>query len=136
MAKMTMCGYDCTLCQAFVLNIEKDDKRETLSAMWMKYYDLDIPADSIYCDGCRCDKPDAKRIDICCPIRACVMDKGIEHCGDCDNYPCALFAQRVGLSMAEVKRQQGDCFDANEYDEYLRAYDNKTRLDAYVSRAE
>ena len=48
-----MCGYSCDLCKAFVSNIINKDEREILSNMWKKYYDLDIPTEEIYCDGCR-----------------------------------------------------------------------------------
>lgn len=60
--KLTMCGYCCDMCKAFVGNIKKKDERNILSDYWKKYYDLSIPAENIKCDGCRCKKPDAHRI--------------------------------------------------------------------------
>ena len=78
-----MCGYKCDLCKAFATNIINKDEREILSNMWKKYYDLDIPPEEIYCDGCRCNKENAKRIDDDCPVRKCVIDKKIDNCGEC-----------------------------------------------------
>ncbi len=37
--KMTMCGYCCELCKAYVVNISRKDERERLSNVW---YNLQI----------------------------------------------------------------------------------------------
>jgi len=129
-----MCGYRCDLCKAFAPNVKKNDQREKLLQMWNKYYGGfdDWKIEDVYCDGCRCDKPNAKRIDMGCPVRKCVVEKGLNHCGDCEDYPCAIFDQRGGLTFDEAKSKLGDEFDASEYEEYLRAFDNKTRLAEYI----
>lgn len=128
---MTMCGYRCDLCKAYVANIDKKDEREELSRMWKKYYGLDVPTGDIYCDGCRNMKPDAKRVDTGCTVRVCVMEKGIKHCGDCEEYPCQKFNGRIGLSFERAKKELGSDFDADEYKEYIEAYDNVTRINEY-----
>lgn len=51
MGELALCGYRCDLCKAFAANIKANDQRKTLSEKWMKYYGLDIPADSIFCEG-------------------------------------------------------------------------------------
>lgn len=51
-----MCGYCCNLCKAFAPNIKNNGQREELSKVWEEYYDLDVPADDVYCDGCRCEE--------------------------------------------------------------------------------
>ena len=127
--KITMCGYDCGLCKAYAPNIKKNDQREELSRMWKKYYDLDIPAKNIYCEGCRCEKTDAVRIDSDCPVRKCVIESNQKHCGECAKYSCDTFSQRKGLSIEEAREKAHDDFDPDEYNEYLLAYDNKTRLE-------
>ncbi len=134
MEVLTMCGYRCDLCKAFTPNIKNKDEREFLSHMWMKYYGLDIPADRIYCDGCRCFSEDAKRIDMGCPVRKCVLEKGIEHCGDCSSYPCTTFEERRGLSLNEAKEKLGDKFCEDEFYSCLLAYDNMTRLNEYTKK--
>ena len=128
MSELTMCGYCCDRCKAFAANIQRKDERAQLSAMWKKYYDLDYKADEIYCDGCRCDKPDAKRIDMNCPVRECVIERTLAHCGECGKYPCEIFKLREGMCFEEAETKLGDHFSADEYMEYLSAYDNKTRL--------
>ena len=136
MAELTMCGYRCDLCKAFSQNIEKKDEREKLSAVWKKYYKLDIPAKNIYCDGCRCGKPDSKRLDTDCPVRDCVIKKGILHCGQCKEYPCEKSNHRKGLTFDEAKQQFGEHFDPNEYNDFLAAYDNQNTLNQYIKELE
>ena len=46
---------------------------------------------TIICDGCSCEKEDPVLLDPACKARKCVIDKGIEHCGYCDRYPCEIF---------------------------------------------
>ena len=55
---------------------------------------------SVGCNGCTTiDKPfwgDS------CPLKACCETKGLEHCGQCDGFPCELL---VGFAFDE---SQGD----------------------------
>ena len=127
--RLTMCGYLCDICKAFASNIKKKDERECLSALWRKYYDLDINVENIYCEGCWSMKEDARRIDNNCPVRACVLQNRLDNCGQCSKYPCEVFMERKGLSYEEAKKEQGQLFDEEEYEEYMLAYDNKSRLD-------
>jgi len=134
MSNITMCGYRCDLCKAFAPNIMKNDQRNQLSTMWNKYFGFYIPPEEIYCDGCRNDKPEAKHLDSDCPVRKCVLEKGMDHCGECSEYPCGTFKQREGLCLGEAKKQQGDRFNDDEYNEFILAYDNKTTLAEYINR--
>ena len=100
--KISMCGYRCDLCKAFAPNIQSNDEREVLSSMWNKYYELSIPLEKIYCDGCRAASESVKRIDMKCPVRTCVMKKLVDHCGECTEFPCEVFHERKGLSFQEA----------------------------------
>ena len=134
MFELSMCGYRCDLCSAYVKNINNNDERKRLSEIWTKYYGLNISAEEIYCDGCRCSKDNAKRIDEDCPVRVCVLERQIEHCGYCNNYPCETFEQRQGLSCVEAKNKLNENFNQEEYDRFLLSYDNKNRLDIFKKR--
>lgn len=129
---ISMCGYKCSACKAYVKNFKKNDQRNTLAATWKKYYNLDIQGE-IYCDGCRCEKKDAIRIDVACPVRNCVLGKSLNHCGECVEYPCKVFREREGLTFEEAAKQVGSDFSAEIYKEFLSAFDNKTRLKKYKS---
>ena len=125
--KLAMCGYCCDMCKVFARNVKKKDQRASLSAYWERYYGLLIPAEKMQCDGCRCKKSGARRIDDSCPVRACVMGKKLEGCWACTSYPCEVFRSRKGLSPGEADAVSE--LDIAEYYEYLGAFDNKSRLD-------
>lgn len=125
--KSAMCGYCCDMCKAFAGNVKKNDQRAILSEYWKKYYGLDIPAEKMQCDGCRCKKDDARRIDGACPVRACAMGRKFHDCSECAEYPCENFLSRKGLSLEEADAACG--LDLWDYYEYLSAFDNKSRLD-------
>ena len=130
--KTTMCGYCCDMCKAFAGNVKKNDQRAILSEYWKKYYGLNIPAEKMQCDGCRCKKDDARRIDGACPVRACVLERKLHDCSACEGYPCQAFLSRKGLSLEEA---DGACgLDLQDYYEYLGAFDNKSRLDRRKKR--
>ena len=86
----------------------------------------------IYCDGCRCIKKGAKRIDGGCPVRECVINNAINSCADCNKYPCSLFEQREGLCFEKAQMMKGDSFCEKEYYEFILAYDNKSRLEGLI----
>ena len=124
---LTMCGYCCDMCKAFVGNTRKKDEREILAGYWKRYYGLNIPVENMNCDGCRCKKADAHRVDDACPVRACVQDRKLTDCSECTDYPCEIFLSRKGLSHAEADGIEE--LDIPSYYEYLGAYDNQSRLD-------
>ncbi|MDA3847800.1 MAG: DUF3795 domain-containing protein [Vallitaleaceae bacterium] len=132
LSAMTMCGYRCDLCKADIGNIRKKDERDVISQVWRKYYDLDIAKGDIYCDGCRCTRKDAKRIDNNCPVRACVLSRGLSSCADCKAYPCKTFFERKGLSIEEAKERLASDFNREEYMAYLSAFDNYTRINKII----
>ena len=119
--EFAMCGCRCDLCKAYRPNAEKNDQREVLAKLWHKYYGLD-PSVMECCDGCKNNPSDTG-----CPVRKCVLAKELRHCGDCGDFPCDVFGQRCGSFSEEAKKG----FDMDEYNEYILAYDNKTRLKAY-----
>ena len=59
------------------------------------------------------------------------MERNLNHCGECVEYPCKVFKEREGLSFDEAAKRVGDDFNVDEYNELLSAYDNKTRLGKY-----
>ena len=86
------CGMRCDLCLIYRPNVEREDRRAQICAVWRKMmpgFDPD-PA-KVICDGCSCDKADAVLFTQGCQARQCVLDRGILHCGHCNEYPCAIF---------------------------------------------
>jgi len=63
-------------------------------------------------------------IDEDCPIRACVLDRGIENCSRCEEYGCRKFETRV------VDRYDLEDIPEEDYQRFIRPYENKRRFDA------
>ncbi|MDR1689922.1 MAG: DUF3795 domain-containing protein [Clostridiales bacterium] len=123
---LAMCGCRCDLCKAYTPNVKISDQRKTLAQMWNKYYGLD-PSVMDKCGGCRNSPSDEN-----CPVRKCVFEKNLSHCGDCADFPCEVFYQRCGSFPEEAKKD----FNMEEYNEYILAYDNETRLKEYIAKRE
>jgi hypothetical protein len=79
---LTRCGYRCDLCLAYRPNVEAHpENRQILSDGWHTYFGFRIPADQICCDGCMSEDP--KLIDTACPVRPCVLERGLASCATC-----------------------------------------------------
>ncbi|MGN1305657.1 MAG: DUF3795 domain-containing protein [Oscillospiraceae bacterium] len=86
------CGMRCDLCLIYRSNVQKNDRRKEICEVFGKIYqDFNPDPNTIICDGCSCEKEDPVLLDPTCKARKCVIDKGIEHCGYCDRYPCEIF---------------------------------------------
>jgi hypothetical protein len=80
---LSLCGYRCDLCAA-----RSDDPavRQKLVDGWRKYLGHQMyTSENVRCDGC---KSDGKLADKTCPVRPCAMEKGLDSCAYCDEFPC------------------------------------------------
>jgi hypothetical protein len=117
------------LCLAYKSNIEANpENAQKLSDGWHKYFGLRIPPGKIYCDGCMADQP--RLIDQSCPVRPCVIEKGKKNCAECDQYICEKLKERI-VEFAEVKCRMGKELPDDDYECFIRPYENKRRLDAF-----
>jgi hypothetical protein len=75
------CGLFCPSCMVYIASRETPENREKIAQT------IGLPADTLFCDGCRSDR----RYVYCnsCKMIACVAEKGIDFCGQCNEYPCA-----------------------------------------------
>lgn len=86
------CGMRCDLCLIYRPNVEREDRRAEICAVWKKQnLNFDGDPSAIICDGCSCEREDAVYFDKNCRTRSCVLEKGYEHCGFCEDYPCVIF---------------------------------------------
>ena len=126
---LSRCGYRCDLCLAYKENIEEDDRRELLSDGWNKFFGFRIPSEDIYCEGCVSSDPTgAELIDKKCPVRKCVIEKGIEDCSECEDYFCEKLESRL-VSYEELAEKYGSEIDQDEREMFIRPYENKKRLE-------
>jgi len=77
------CGYRCDLCAA---RSHDPALRQKLVEGWRKYLGHQMyTAQNVRCDGCM---NDGRLADKNCPIRPCAIQKGVENCAYCDEFPC------------------------------------------------
>ena len=130
---LTKCGYRCDLCLAYKGNIEKEDKRQILSDEWYKYFGFRLLAEDICCDGCMAENPHL--IDQECPVRPCVIEKGLENCAQCEEYACEKLEQRT-VVYERVEQRIAQAISADDRTRFIEPYENKERLDALRAESE
>jgi hypothetical protein len=126
---LTRCGYRCDLCLAYKPNIEEHpENRQKLSDGWYKYYGFRIPAAEICCDGCMAENPHL--LDRGCPVRPCVIERGMDNCAWCEDYDgCEKLAQRL-VMYEEVRERVAQGIPEDDRERFIRPYENARRLDA------
>jgi hypothetical protein len=90
------CGYRCDLCAA---GSDDEDVRHRLVAGWRRIFGHQCyTAENVRCDGCRSG---GRIADRSCRARPCAVERGVESCACCDDFPCdlvkPLMASREGL---------------------------------------
>jgi hypothetical protein len=131
---LTRCGYRCDLCLAYRPNVEKNpENQRMLSEGWFKYFGFRIQEENIACDGCLEDNP--KLIDQACPVRPCVLGRGISSCAACELYVCDTLQERI-VEFDEVKNRMGGEVPEDDYISFIQPYENKRRLDFYRATGE
>lgn len=91
-----VCGLFCPSCTLYIASSEDPERLQRLAQR------LNQSPEEARCEGCRSQK----RTGYCesCKMSACAVEKGIEFCGECDEYPCEemkrfqeLYAHRIEL---------------------------------------
>jgi hypothetical protein len=91
--QLAYCGLICRTCQIYLATNEPDEEKKykmkvEIAREIEKHYDQECEAEDVGdCDGC---KTEGGRL-FCnndCPMRICAVEKGIENCAHCDDYPC------------------------------------------------
>ena len=126
---LSRCGYRCDLCLAYKPNVEKTPaNQQILSDGWFKYFGFRIEAANIVCDGCMGDH--LKLIDLACPVRPCVIEKGLQTCAACDEYVCEKLKERMVI-FEEVKQRMRNDIPEDDYYYLIQPNENKRRLNYY-----
>jgi len=129
---LTRCGYRCDLCLAYRPNVEQNPAyRQKLSDGWFKYFGFRLPPEKIICDGCMAE--DAQLIDQACPVRPCVIARGLQNCAQCEQYVCEKLTERL-VVREEVAKRAGPEIPEEEYLCFIWPYENRLRLDALRNR--
>ena len=83
------CGLLCSRCPAFLATQANDvAKAEETARLWAREYGLEVAVEQVWCDGCT---GDGRKCAHCaeCEIRSCALDRNLESCAGCLDYPCA-----------------------------------------------
>lgn len=97
---------NCSACEAYLATESQDEgEKIRIAAIWSERYGSEIKPEDINCMGCRSE---SLRFAWCykCPIRACVIAKGYQNCGDCPDLPCPTNLW-LYESVPEVKENLG-----------------------------
>lgn len=131
---VTRCGYRCDLCLAYKPNVAANPSNpRKLSEGWRKYFDIHLDPSEICCDGCMADNP--RLIDQSCPVRPCVIERGLDNCSQCEEYVCDRLAGRL-VVYEEVQARVGAEIPEGDRVCFILAYENRQRLDALRARPE
>ena len=98
------CGLDCEKCDARIATINRDDAlREKTAKLWTELNHAEIPAEILYCSGCRTEGVKFPYCDSMCPIRQCALKKQIGTCGDCPELETCGKIAPIFSSHAEAR---------------------------------
>lgn len=97
--KMAACGIDCNECGTY--NKEHDINAAELLVEWYRtrgWIGEDEGVEAVqknppFCKGCWGDKSEIAAFCVDCYIRACCEENGINHCGECGDFPCKKYKE-------------------------------------------
>jgi hypothetical protein len=125
---ISRCGMRCDLCLAYTPNRPDDlEELQRLSDAWEKYFGFQTRPEDLQCDGCWAEG--GRLLDKDCPVRPCVIERGLDNCAQCEDYICGRLEQRLG-AREEIENRLGVEIPEDEYQLAIRPYENKKRLEA------
>lgn len=95
---ISICGLNCSQCPAYLAYKNDDDElRAKTASQWSKEFDFAFTPEHINCVGCL--ETEGPHIGHCseCEIRACGMERGLENCAHCREYPCEKLAKFLDM---------------------------------------
>ena len=129
---LARCGYRCDLCLAYRPNVEREPaNRPALSDGWFEYFGFRIPPERIVCDGCLAEG--GARIDTVCPVRPCVIERGLRHCGECPAFGCERLGERF-VNYEEIAARRPHPISESDRALFIAPYENRHRLEVLRSR--
>lgn len=128
MDKIGACGDNCSFCLRYEATISNDEhKLNRVKELWAElgWRDSDVDAQALKCSGCKKENRCAYR-----ELRDCAFGKGLDNCGMCSSYPCALI-QSVFEKTENTFRSIKNIGSKDEMDSLVKAFRNKkSNLDA------
>ena len=123
---ISACGYRCDLCLAYRPNVKAHpENRQTLSDGWHIYFGFRIPPENIICDGCSAIAE--KRLDKACPVKPCVLERGLENCAACQDMICDKLRERL-VDFNVIQAQYDQPIPKEDRRQFILPYENNARL--------
>jgi len=123
---LSRCGYRCDLCLAYAPNVSAHpENQQKLSDGWFTHFGFRIQPEDILCDGCWSEN--SRLIDAGCPVRPCVIARGLQNCAYCNQLDCTLLAERL-VVRKEIEQRLGASIPEEDYRDFIRPYENASRL--------
>jgi hypothetical protein len=72
---------------------------------------------------------DPKLIDQSCPVRPCVIERGLDNCSQCGEYVCEKLLERL-VTYEDVKKKVNAEIPEADRQRFIQPYENNKRLDA------
>ena len=93
--KMSMCGFNCATCIIYI-----ETKNNDLDEIRRLMYNADESEtiETLGCLGCS-DKNNKNKFCNMCLIRKCSIQKDLDSCGKCDNFPCYKLSNNSNSSL-------------------------------------
>jgi hypothetical protein len=112
----TYCGIYCGACSIRIAG--RTGRGDRLASFWspgrirnflafqkVPYNEKDL---SLECGGCKSDRVFVNCRG--CAMRKCAIEKQVEHCSDCDAYPCATYREwkNIQIMLPHLKETDGN----------------------------
>lgn len=105
---ISFCGLDCMECPAYIGTKKGNRALLKKTAEGWSTPEEKIAPDDIICDGCVLLGKRLARFSTECPVRICGIEKGVENCGFCKDYPCEKLKKRWELVKTPEARDRLD----------------------------
>ena len=122
------CGFRCDQCPAFIKISRTKNDRIAAAAGWAKFFNLKVKPESLRCKGCLAgvcagfDYPSEN-----CRIRLCAIERKLENCAGCADYPCEKLGMQMKSVEKRIRRFKGKV-PKKAYDRFLAPYDARATL--------
>lgn len=126
MLKLGFCGDDCNVCPRYVATQSGDKEQlKKVAALWYKvgYRDKIVPPEELICHGCS-----STWCNVLCNrnVRECALEKNVENCGKCENYPCGKVLKVFERTESFAKTCKEKC-SKEEYKCLQKAFFSKRK---------
>ncbi len=121
---VTRCGYRCDICPVFAPNIKSPEDARAASEGFRKYYGFQIEPDKIACDGCLSN---GRLVDKDCPVRPCVLEKGLENCAECSAF-ASCDKLKTRMDFLDPMPEKLKNIPEDEFKKFVTPYQSKARM--------